>query len=318
MPPCVHRRVMTRTPDQLIAAIARRQAGCFSIDQALAAGFAPETIRSRVKRGLWVRVTRNIVCAATTKPTRERDAVAALVHAGDDVAFGYVTGARLLGFDVRHSTPDVWLAARFRSSARSRPGVQIKRTRHYVDPVLAYGYPVVPASRTVVDLAQIIDAESLASVIYDGVRRNALDLADVRAAADALPPNRAGLKLLAQVLTTFDPAFEMMVEAKVGRACASAGLRLEPQVEVHDGPFLIARLDLADLELMLGIEIDGFAAHSKRRQQRHDRRRDRQLRLLGWTIIRFDASDVLHRLDEVVAEILAVRDRLIRERARSI
>lgn len=302
------------TPDHRLAVIARKQVGCFTFDQALAAGFSAATIRKRLERGLWIRVAPKVYCAATTKSTRERDAVAALLHAGDDAAFGYVTAARLLSYDIRSSSAAVWLAAPFESTARKRPGVEVMRTRHYVEPILVHGYRTIPAARTMVDLAQVLDADALAGALYDGLRREALDIDDVVIAASALPPNRPGLRLLADVLATFDPAFEMMVEAKVGHGCARAGLALTPQVEVCDGVFLVARIDLADEELKLGIEIDGAASHGKRWQQRRDRQRDRKLRQCGWTIIRFDASDVLNRLDDVVAEILAVRARLIRER----
>ena len=39
--------------------------------------------------------------------------------------------------------------------------------------------------------------------------------------------------------------------------CIECGLKVEPQVEVWVGGFLVARLDLASVELLLAVEYDG-------------------------------------------------------------
>ena len=230
--------------------------------------------------------------------------------------FSDLTGARLLGMDIRHEDENVWIRAPIESGIRSWLGVQVTRSRHSVQPVIAHGQPVVPPARTVVDLAGRLSEQALSGLLYDVTRRRVVTIDDVAATAEAIGGGLPGLKSMRRVLASFDPAFEAMVEARVAAGLAQAGLILTPQFEVWDGPFLVARHDLADEELLLGVEIDGYRHHSSRDAQKRDRTRDRRSSGLGWTILRFDASDALNRLDVVVRDVIVVRDRLLTQRRR--
>jgi very-short-patch-repair endonuclease len=52
------------------------------------------------------------------------------------------------------------------------------------------------------------------------------------------------------------------------------------------------RVDFACLERKAIIEVDGFTYHSTRPQFNHDRKRQRQLEMLGWRMLRFTADEV--------------------------
>jgi very-short-patch-repair endonuclease len=69
------------------------------------------------------------------------------------------------------------------------------------------------------------------------------------------------------------------------------------------GHFL-ARLDLAYPARRLGLEYDGDH-HRDRVTFQRDIRRLNRLRLLGWTVLRFTADDVLRNPDRVVAYVRA-------------
>jgi very-short-patch-repair endonuclease len=296
--------------DQRLAAFAHRQFGCFTSDQARAAGFTPAAVKARLRAGLWRSVHPGVYVATTTPVSRAVLASAARLRVGEDCLFSNFTGARLLGIDVRHEDNDVWLRAGHTSGARSWLGVRVTRSRHPVTPVMAHGQPCVPPARTVVDLSSALSERALAGLLYDVVRRKFVSADAVSAEAESVGGGLAGLKRLRKVLATFDPQFEAMVEARVGDALVAAGFAYQPQVEVWDGPFLLARLDLADESVAHGVEVDGFRYHSSREAQAHDRRRDRRLQALGWTISRFDASDALDRLPAVVRDVAAVHNRL--------
>jgi very-short-patch-repair endonuclease len=302
------------TPDGLLAAVAARQFGCFTVSQAAAAGFTNAAIRGRVRDGIWRSVYPGVLIAATSPATRAVRASAARLRVGPEAMFSDFTGARLLGIDVRHDNQDVWLRAPMSAGVRSWLGVRVTRSRHEVEPVFAYGQPVVPPARTVVDLAGRLDERAISGLLYDVTRRRVLSIDQVVATAESIGGGLAGLKTLRKALVGFDPAFEAMVEAHVAAALAEAGLTFTPQFEVRDGPFLIARLDLADEELKLAVEIDGYRYHSSREAQRRDRTRDRRTRVFGWTILRFDAVDALERLPALVREVVAVRNQLLVER----
>jgi very-short-patch-repair endonuclease len=280
------------------------------LDQALAAGFSAETVAKRVRRGQWIALHHGVYCAATAKRTRELTAVAARLRVGETAMFSHLTAARLLGFDIRSDSPFTWLTTPLPSGARSFGLVKVVRTRHLVTPQYAFGHPVTPPPRMFVDLAGVLDAAAWVGTLYDAVRRSQVSVSAILAEADLIGGGRRGLNMLRRESASFDPAFEMMVEAKVGLALESAGVSMTPQHELWDGPFLVARFDLADAELLHAVEIDGFAAHSTRAQQRRDRVRDRGTSKRGWTTSRFDATEALRDLDGVVRDVLDVRARL--------
>jgi very-short-patch-repair endonuclease len=81
--------------------------------------------------------------------------------------------------------------------------------------------------------------------------------------------------------------------------CIECLLDLEPQVEVWLGGVLVARLDLADLELMLAVEYDGAEWHSSPEQREHDRERRTDLsENHGWLIRPFTKDEVFGRARE--------------------
>jgi very-short-patch-repair endonuclease len=70
-----------------------------------------------------------------------------------------------------------------------------------------------------------------------------------------------------------------------------------------DGIF-VARVDLAYERLRVGLEYDGDH-HREQETFRHDAARLNRLRLVGWTILRFTAADVLRFPERMVAQVHA-------------
>jgi very-short-patch-repair endonuclease len=77
--------------------------------------------------------------------------------------------------------------------------------------------------------------------------------------------------------------------------CIEVGVRVVPQVEVFRDGRLVARLDLADESLLLGIEYDGVEWHSSPEQVAHDRERRTALEDDGWVVLAFGRDDVYGR-----------------------
>jgi very-short-patch-repair endonuclease len=81
--------------------------------------------------------------------------------------------------------------------------------------------------------------------------------------------------------------------------CCECGLRVEPQVEVWIDGQLLARLDLASLELLLAVEYDGEEWHTSPEQQAHDEARRTDLsENHGWLIRPFTKDEVFGRARE--------------------
>lgn len=64
------------------------------------------------------------------------------------------------------------------------------------------------------------------------------------------------------------------------------------------------KLDLADPDRLVGIEVDG-ASHSASERKAQDRKKEAFLAGLGWTVLRVTNADVLERFDETTARLRA-------------
>jgi very-short-patch-repair endonuclease len=72
---------------------------------------------------------------------------------------------------------------------------------------------------------------------------------------------------------------------------------------VTQHPALRYRLDFALPDRKIGFEIDGYAYHSDKDTFERDRKRQRELELGGWRIIRFSGKEACDQPDQVVAEM---------------
>jgi very-short-patch-repair endonuclease len=73
----------------------------------------------------------------------------------------------------------------------------------------------------------------------------------------------------------------------------------------HEGRF-VARPDAAYPDRMVAIEADGFEWHSTPEAFQHDRARQNDLVVLGWTILRFTHHDIVRRQAHVAEVIHSV------------
>ena len=89
---------------------------------------------------------------------------------------------------------------------------------------------------------------------------------------------------LRAVAALADGRSESPGESVLRLRCVENGLRMTPQVRVYDRERVIARLDLANEELLVAAEYDGVEWHSSPSQQAHDRRRRDDLAGRGWDI----------------------------------
>jgi very-short-patch-repair endonuclease len=64
-------------------------------------------------------------------------------------------------------------------------------------------------------------------------------------------------------------------------------------------------LDLASPAARVAVEVDGWAYHRDAERFRQDRRRQNDLVLAGWTILRLTWDDLTHRPAAVLAQIRA-------------
>jgi very-short-patch-repair endonuclease len=71
------------------------------------------------------------------------------------------------------------------------------------------------------------------------------------------------------------------------------------------GEELAATLDLAFPDVLLAIEIDGWAWHTDPERFQVDRRRQNALVTAGWTVLRFTWADLVERPAQVLATVVS-------------
>jgi very-short-patch-repair endonuclease len=166
--------------------------------------------------------------------------------------------------------------------------------------------PVTSPARTLVDLAGMLDEESLEAVVEDFFHRGVTTPLAVQRCLDASGgTGRPGSHLLRALLADRDEApLELKLEVKLWRLLRKAGMRPVRQFEVRCGGNTY-RLDFAWPKLKVAVEGDGYAAHGGRTAFVRDRRRLAALVAAGWMIVPVTWDDVTTRAGAVVETIRA-------------
>ena len=285
-----------------VPAAAERQHGAFSRAQALAEGATASTISNRLRRQRWVALLPRVY-AEPSKVTPWTRAWAAVLW----LPRGVLSGETALWlWDVLPRTDTIHLTATDAPS-RARTPTWLRLHRQPITSAersLALGLPVVCLERALLDCmcswparlaAELVDA-TLAST----VSRRAL----LRSYHSQL--GRRGSRQAGRLLAHAAPGAASAPERRLASALRRAGFTRFRR----NAPVLQYRADLLDPDLRLIIEVDGWSAHGDRISFQHDRTRQNDLVRHGYVVLRFNATEVLHRLPDVVAEIGSMVERL--------
>jgi very-short-patch-repair endonuclease len=159
--------------------------------------------------------------------------------------------------------------------------------------------PVTSPIRTAFDIARRPGLPDAVAGVDALLTKGLLTVADLARYADE-HAGWPGSRQVRRVLELAVSGAESPMETRLRLLLVLAGLPA-PAVQ-YDVPAARARLDLAYSRLKLGIEYDGDH-HRERHQFQRDVARLNRLRLLGWTVLRFTADDVLRHPDRVVDQV---------------
>jgi hypothetical protein len=221
------------------------------------------------------------------------------------VIFYNVPALRFGPHPVRLSIPSECRLARERGlvvhRVRLKPGDVVRRC----------GVPVSSPFRTAFDLGSgpdpVLAVVALDALLQQRVVRES-DLAQI--AADRAG-SRGSRRFEAAARLARDEV-ESPMETRTRLILVMGGLP-EPSVQClvrNSAGAVVARLDLAYEELRIGIEYDGDH-HREQDTFRRDAARHNRLRLLGWTVLRFTADDVLRNPARVVNQVRAAISKVI-------
>jgi hypothetical protein len=163
------------------------------------------------------------------------------------------------------------------------------------------GVPVLSPLRTAVDLGVVLRPDALVAAL-DHILRN--ELVNFDALSDAVADDRRGRDgtlAMRAALGLVDAKAESPHESLTRLVLKPVLPGLESQVRIVDRRGrLIARLDLGDEEIRLGVESDGAAYHRGRAAA--DRKRDYRT---GWTIERVSWFETRCESEQLRQRVLA-------------
>jgi hypothetical protein len=165
------------------------------------------------------------------------------------------------------------------------------------------GVPVTRPARMAFDLGSgrepVEAVVALDALLYQRVIRPD-DLGAIIQARSGWP----GVERFRKTVRLARPHVESPMETRMRLRLVADGLP-EPTVQytvLDSNGLFVARLDLAYERLRIGLEYDGDH-HREQETFRYDAARLNRLRLLGWTILRFTAADVLRFPGRLIAQV---------------
>jgi len=273
-------------PDELSSAIAARQFGLVTREQALRAGLTPDCIKGRLGVGRWEHRLPRVYAMAGSPETWEQRAMAAQLWAGPGAALSHLTAAAI--WHLRERRPLVIDLITHRNIRA--PGVRVHRSQLSSNDVVRVGaFVLTSGARTIIDLAGVVDEARLENCLEHALHDRLLDLSQLRAQLQQVgSKGRRGAGVLHQLLDIRDSAAapaESDVETLLFRVVRKARLPLpERQHCVWDDKEFVARIDFAYPDVLLATPVDSYKWHSRRHVWEKDIDQRNWLQSLGWRL----------------------------------
>jgi hypothetical protein len=169
-----------------------------------------------------------------------------------------------------------------RGSARST-NARVRFTRSF-ERAIYRGLPVTPLSRTVVDLANVLEEAELEQALDSALRFGHRALSALRMKLSTLPKKgRPGLPLLRELVAAYDGSLDSALEVLVRKLLWAAGL---PKPAVHYDVWherqWIANVDFCWPKQKMLVQAHSIKWHLNARRFRVDQRQQSQLAAAGW------------------------------------
>ncbi|MGI8867586.1 MAG: hypothetical protein ACR2F6_01710 [Mycobacteriales bacterium] len=275
--------------------------GVLSRQEALAVGLTDDDVQGLLRRGRWQRLYRGV--CAIDEPSDLSQAYAAIlaVRPISGVA-SHATAARAHGLPLLRLDRDAAERECVTVGRHCRgpfvAGLQVySHNLGAADQIRIGAVHVTGIARTVMDL---LLREDRATAIWAAERAlatgrvSAAEITDRLEAARHVPGTVAARKAFALA----DCRSESPLETLARLVIIDGGLPLpEAQIPIVDPSSgeLWFRVDLGYKHRRIAIECDGREVHGRPDAVFADRRRQNQLHLLGWTVLRITWYDVVHR-----------------------
>lgn len=277
--------------DEALARLAALQHGVGARWQLERIGIGEDAIDHRLRTGRLHRLHRGVYAIGHTALSRHAHLLAAALRVGPDAVLSGRSAAELWRIRRRRPGPIHVSTPR---RLPSPPGIRVHRAAHRGDELTTHeGIPVTTVPRTLLDSAAELSDQEFGWALNEA---EVLRLTDRLTLPDLIDryPGRRGVARARRVLhrhagprltrSALEQRFLSFIDRHRLPAPAT-NARLLAGGETFECDFLWRRQRLV-------VELDGYAYHSTRRRFRHDRRRDRLLRVAGWETVRLTEEDL--------------------------
>lgn len=227
----------------------------------------------------------------------EGQLVAALLYAGPDAVLSHATAAWWWGL-ISAQPPVIELSAP-RRVIRSN-GVAVHRRTH-LDATRHRRFPITSIAQTLVDYAATADLLDVRRALAQADYLRMLDSAAVRAATGQ---GRKGTAAVRKALGHHQPMLartRSWLEVVFVPLCEAASIPM-PELNARVAGWTVDAFWRMERVV---VELDGYDNHSTRAQMERDRRKELDLRLAGFLVIRYTRAQVVDQPDLVAADLLA-------------
>ena len=284
-----------------MAALAAAQHGVVARWQLVELGLGRGAIQHRLDRGRLHRVHVGVYNVGHPRVMPRGRLMAAVLACGRQAVLSHRSAAALWNLlaDNRRRT-DVTVPGRTRAGIGAVILHQ-PRTLDARDVTVVDAIPATAVGRTLLDVAATRPWRELERAFENAERQRVLDLREVRDVLERSPGHRGRRPLVALIEQLHDPppTLRSELERELLERLIAAKLplpSLNVTVEGHE-------VDFAWLDHKVIVEIDGWEFHRGRAAFERDRRRDVDLQLRGYIVLRFTWARLRHEPDAVIAAV---------------
>ena len=277
-----------------MARLASRAHGVVGRAELLAAGVSSDQIRWRLGRGDLIVEFPGVYRVGHAAPSVLARYTAAVRACGPRAVLSGLAAAHLLELlKGRAPAPEV-------TSPRERrvPGIKTRRTRGELQRTVWRGIPVTSPARTLVDLAAVLDAETLARAVHEaGIRHHTTpDQVEAVLKQRRTSPGAAKLR---SVLHGHTPVTLSRLESAFLAVLRAAGLP-PPQTNRRAGS---KRVDCRWPDHKLTVELDSYRYHRSRHAWEQDHQREREAYARDDQFRRYTHHDVIENPGPMLKEL---------------
>ncbi len=299
------------TADHRIVAVAKSQRGAFSRSQAHGAGLTDHQLRSRVRSGVLEQIGPNAFRLPGTDSSATARLIGTLLDVGEPVWAAGPTAAalyRLDGFELREPFHVVTLRER-----RIRRAAVVVHQAQYLPPNDVGeidGVPTVKATRTLVDLARMVDRPTLTRAVDAAIRdRLTSEEALLRRIArlEGRGHGRLGTDALLAVLegVEIERGAQSYLERAFLKLLDEQGLpRPDTQVVLGRAGDSLVRVDCRFAGTPVVVELLGYRFHRTPAQLSRDAERMNDLLARGYRPYQFSYHHVIDQPAVVVRTLV--------------